>query len=83
MVEMLCTRNRKSEATGNTNFDLNRRASLRPYREGGRVAASRDPVKRPTMGLDYLSDWAVGDPLSPWATRTECGRSNSLGARCK
>jgi hypothetical protein len=25
------TRGRKSEATGNTNFDLNRRASLRPY----------------------------------------------------
>jgi hypothetical protein len=26
------TRNRKSETTGNTNFGLNRRASLRPYR---------------------------------------------------
>ena len=26
------TRNRKGEATGNTNFDLNRRASPRPYR---------------------------------------------------
>jgi hypothetical protein len=25
------TRGRKSESTGNTNFDLNRRASLRPY----------------------------------------------------
>src|SRR5215510_8099541 len=25
-------RNRKGEATGNTNFDLNWRASLRPYR---------------------------------------------------
>src|ERR1700758_4607548 len=25
------TRERKSETTGNTNFDLNRRASLRPY----------------------------------------------------
>jgi hypothetical protein len=25
------TRKRKSEPTGNTNFDLNRRASLRPY----------------------------------------------------
>jgi hypothetical protein len=25
------TRRRKSELTGNTNFDLNRRASLRPY----------------------------------------------------
>ena len=25
------TRRRKSEATGNTNFDLNRRVSLRPY----------------------------------------------------
>src|SRR5215831_19290864 len=27
------TRKRKSEPTGNTNFDLNRRASPRPYRE--------------------------------------------------
>src|ERR1700680_4660230 len=26
-------RNRKGEATGNTNFDLNRRASLRPYQK--------------------------------------------------
>ena len=25
------TRRRKGESTGNTNFDLNRRASLRPY----------------------------------------------------
>jgi hypothetical protein len=25
------TRRRKGEATGNTNFDLHRRASLRPY----------------------------------------------------
>src|SRR5215470_9215861 len=28
------TRRRKSELTGNTNFDLNRRASLRPYQLG-------------------------------------------------
>ena len=27
------TRRRKGETTGNTNFDLHRRASLRPYRE--------------------------------------------------
>jgi hypothetical protein len=26
------TRRRKGETTGNTNFDLHRRASLRPYR---------------------------------------------------
>jgi hypothetical protein len=29
------TRRRKGETTGNTNFDLNRRASPRPYRRGG------------------------------------------------
>jgi hypothetical protein len=29
------TRKRKGEPTGNTNFDLNRRASPRPYRCGG------------------------------------------------
>src|SRR5204862_2745496 len=31
------TRRRKGEATGNTNFDLHRRASLRPYLCGGRA----------------------------------------------
>src|SRR5271166_1320613 len=35
------TRRRKSEPTGNTNFDLNRRASLRPYRREG--SANADP----------------------------------------
>src|SRR5215472_16866085 len=30
------TRKRKSEPTVNTNFDLNRRASLRPYLRGAR-----------------------------------------------
>jgi hypothetical protein len=30
-VERYDTRKRKSETTGNTNFDLHRRASLRPY----------------------------------------------------
>src|SRR3974377_1213315 len=48
-------RNRKGEATGNTNFDLSRRASLRPYlREAGGAtppaysplppSASKEPV---------------------------------------
>ena len=31
-IDAVTPRNRKGEATGNTNFDLNRRASLRPYR---------------------------------------------------
>src|SRR6516225_8657737 len=34
------TRRRKSESTGNTNFDLNRHASLRPYRVGSLVGGS-------------------------------------------
>jgi hypothetical protein len=32
--DAVTARNRKSEATGNTNFDLNRRASPRPYSQG-------------------------------------------------
>ena len=37
-------RNRKGEATGNTNFDLNRRASPRPYRRAGRVKPFPTPI---------------------------------------
>ena len=39
------TRNRKGEATGNTNFGLNRRASPRPYHrgDGKRGAGHRPP----------------------------------------
>jgi hypothetical protein len=38
-------RNRKGEATGNTNFDLNRRASLRPYlgAPGGEIPPGDSP----------------------------------------
>src|SRR4029077_1906634 len=36
------TRRRKGETTGNTNFDLNRRASPRPYRGG--TAAFRKTI---------------------------------------
>src|ERR1700686_3637527 len=34
------TRRRKGELTGNTNIDLNRRASLRPYQAGRRTGSS-------------------------------------------
>src|SRR5262245_34927434 len=43
-------RNRKGEATGNTNFDLNRRASPRPYLRG----------RRGEIPLRYSTD----DPMS-------------------
>jgi hypothetical protein len=45
------TRRRKSELTGNTNFDLNRRASLRPYlREaGGEIPPAYSPGR--ALGL--------------------------------
>src|SRR5215467_1823173 len=45
------TRRRKSESTGNTNFDLNRRASLRPYlREaGGAIPPAYSPVRVPAQ----------------------------------
>jgi hypothetical protein len=44
------TRRRKSEPTGNTNFDLNRRASPRPYLWGRRRATAAS-----TRPLDYCS----------------------------
>ena len=40
------TRNRKSEITGNTNIDLNRRASPRPYLRGGDAGNSLSPLDR-------------------------------------
>jgi hypothetical protein len=42
------TRRRKSESTGNTNFDLNRRASLRPYLSGaeGEIPSAYSPRGR-------------------------------------
>src|SRR5208337_6346 len=42
------TRRRKSEPTGNTNFDLNRRASPRPYLEAPALVPGLDDV--PVMG---------------------------------
>src|SRR5215469_11966796 len=46
------TRRRKSESTGNTNFDLNRRASLRPYlREAG---GAIPPAYSPLIPVDFL-----------------------------
>src|SRR5215813_3581000 len=39
------TRRRKGETTGNTNIDLNRRASPRPYRRAGSVQADPDPYQ--------------------------------------
>src|SRR5215471_2811063 len=52
------TRRRKSESTGNTNFDLNRRASLRPYlREaGGAIPSAYSP------GGPGVPDFRHSDP---------------------
>jgi hypothetical protein len=43
------TRRRKSELTGNTNFDLNRRASLRPYLREASGANSSGLLTRPPV----------------------------------
>lgn len=48
------TRRRKGEATGNTNFDLNRRASLRPYLRRAEGAT-------PSV---YVMDWSSRAILS-------------------
>src|SRR5271165_6939772 len=54
------TRRRKSEPTGNTNFDLNRRASPRPYLRGaeGETPSAYSPlhpdgVRLPLSGGDH------------------------------
>jgi hypothetical protein len=60
------TRGRKSESTGNTNFDLNRRASLRPYlREaGGESPSAHSPgVAMTLFGLAALLAPVVGSTL--------------------
>src|SRR6185437_7176226 len=43
------TRRRKSETTGNTNFDLTRRACPRPYRRGVGESRSLPPIKPATV----------------------------------
>src|SRR5208283_3054020 len=46
------TRRRKSEPTGNTNFDLNRRASPRPYqaKQARRTETDAQTPKEPVAG---------------------------------
>jgi len=51
------TRKRKSELTGNTNFDLNRRASPRPYRRAGRPKAFPTPIGMGTTSLARTFIW--------------------------
>jgi hypothetical protein len=48
-------RNRKGEATGNTNFDLNRRASPRPYlgARGGEIPPRDSPEAVIQLGLSH------------------------------
>src|SRR5208283_3123849 len=55
------TRRRKSEPTGNTNFDLNRRASPRPYlREaGGEIPSAYSPVRADVFGEDRPSPYRL------------------------
>src|ERR1700682_5314312 len=63
------TRRRKGETTGNPNFDLNRRASPRPYRRGGgwrrgvgrdpRATTARQPSTLPMSGMWKRSDGAT------------------------
>jgi hypothetical protein len=60
------TRRRKSELTGNTNFDLNRRASLRPYLRGaeGEIPSAYSPRKKALRGASLASlgtSWVASD----------------------
>src|SRR5215831_14532685 len=55
------TRRRKSESTGNTNFDLNRRASLRPYlREAGVESPSAYSPEKSRKGESLVARFTRG-----------------------
>src|SRR5215475_10457805 len=72
------TRRRKSESTGNTNFDLNRRASLRPYlREVG--VKVLDLLTR--SDLNTTKRKAVGTWGQP-RQRRACNDSKRRSATC-
>ena len=63
------TRRRKSEPTGNTNFDLNRRASPRPYLRGAEGETLRPthpyiPIGRGFLYLVAVLNWASRAVLS-------------------
>jgi hypothetical protein len=71
-------RNRKGEATGNTNFDLNRRASLRPYR--GEVTnrvllgckspwPPWHPHRRRAVATTWVASKLGGLKIIEWASR--------------
>src|ERR1700682_2805577 len=67
------TRRRKGETTGTANFDINRRASPRPYRRGGgwRRGVGRDPratTARQPSTLLMSGDGKRGDGQGPQAT---------------
>jgi len=67
-------RNRKGEETGNTNCDLNRRASLRPY-----LAANLKKRQRFSLPLLYLSAAVEMMQRRPALAVTFCARCT---ARC-
>ena len=60
------TRRRKGETTGNTNFDLHRRASPRPYREN----LAGDAKGKSTSGSNREAEENYSSDLRPDADRT-------------
>jgi hypothetical protein len=80
------TRRRKGEPTGNTNFDLNRRVSPRPYpsREGTRMAVSAGAdfgcVQANAMRLRESQMMRVARLSSADQTRLGCDEFASVGA---
>jgi len=58
-------RNRKSEATVNTNFDLNWRASLRPYLRG--AGGETPPANSPTS---MFARWKRYAKRTRWPKKT-------------
>src|SRR5215470_9948448 len=76
-------RNRKGEATGNTNFDLKRRASSRPYLRG--AGGETPPAYSPqtsSVGLPSIQFEAVPDPQATSRTSALCDAAIGLVLAC-
>jgi hypothetical protein len=77
------TRRRKGEATGNTNFDLNRRASPRPYlgAPGGEIPPRDSTLASVCLGMDDGRYRRKADIVRHWREMARSRMTQSGQAR--